>query len=382
MFLQGSFFSYSAIKNFLILAFVLAISACVSSSHEKLARLNSPSTHAIDPHAGDFIDSPEYPKLTDEIFFQTGSSVVQVEIVSIQGQNMGEAEYFGSGVIIEHQGDRFVLTNHHVVAPALNANSEHSKAIAITAIWEDVRGIENPVANSKDIYDNPKPFVKLVARHLTFVTPYIVLPEYDVAFLGPIRGNEHLVPAKMFNKSLARNYKETTPILIWSSPYGMGMVPLVGFACKHNRCYGTKGNILEGYFSNVQNLADLYDMIDRLIIDIYHDVISNPGQSGGPIFSLEGGLLIGINKGFSVFNYKETNPLLSKNQAIVNVGIPIQAFWDDFVKEYDARKLPVVHTSEIGRPSKDGTISIGCETCELPEVNDTGIGRPCKTCVP
>ena len=161
----------------------------------------------------------------------------------------------GSGVLIEVDGTRFIITNFHVAMPTLvEGTSDMRSDSTINATFG---------ANERDTFG-----LRVVG----------VNPSFDLALLEPIDGVElpNFEPIPLGDSDLAVKGQKTIAL---GNPFGLGVTL-------------TTGNI-----SSINRLVTSIGMVSVPMIQT--DAAINPGNSGGALLT-SSGELIGINT--AIFN--------------------------------------------------------------------------------
>ena len=161
----------------------------------------------------------------------------------------------GSGVLIELDGERFIITNFHVAMPTL-------------------------VDGTSDMLSDSTIFATFGANELdTFGLRVVgVNPSFDLALLEPIDGVElpNFEPVPLGNSDLAVKGQKTIAL---GNPFGLGVTLTTGNISSINRLVTSIGNVS--------------------VPMIQTDAAINPGNSGGALLT-SSGELIGINT--AIFN--------------------------------------------------------------------------------
>ena len=156
----------------------------------------------------------------------------------------------GSGVLIELDGERFIITNFHVAMPTL-------------------------VDGTSDMLSDSTIFATFGANELdTFGLRVVgVNPSFDLALLEPIDGVElpNFEPVPLGNSDLAVKGQKTIAL---GNPFGLGVTLTTGNISSINRLVTSIGNVS--------------------VPMIQTDAAINPGNSGGPLVNARGEV-IGIN---------------------------------------------------------------------------------------
>ena len=161
----------------------------------------------------------------------------------------------GSGVLIELDGERFIITNYHVAMPTtVDGTSEMRSDSTIFATFG---------ANERDTFG-----LQVVG----------VNPSFDLALLEPIDGVElpNFEPIPLGNSDLVVKGQKTIAL---GNPFGLGVTLTTGNISSINRLVTSIGNIS--------------------VPMIQTDAAINPGNSGGALLT-SSGELIGINT--AIFN--------------------------------------------------------------------------------
>ena len=161
----------------------------------------------------------------------------------------------GSGVLIELDGERFIITNYHVAMPTtVDGTSEMRSDSTIFATFG---------ANERDTFG-----LRVVG----------VNPSFDLALLEPIDGVElpNFEPIPLGNSDLVVKGQKTIAL---GNPFGLGVTLTTGNISSINRLVTSIGNIS--------------------VPMIQTDAAINPGNSGGALLT-SSGELIGINT--AIFN--------------------------------------------------------------------------------
>ena len=161
----------------------------------------------------------------------------------------------GSGVLIEVDGDRFIITNYHVAMPTtVDGTSEMRSDSTIFATFG---------ANTSDTFG-----LQVVG----------VNPSFDLALLEPVDGVElpNFEPIPLGDSDLAIKGQKTIAL---GNPFGLGVTLTTGSISSINRLVTSIGNVS--------------------VPMIQTDAAINPGNSGGALLT-SSGELIGINT--AIFN--------------------------------------------------------------------------------
>ena len=232
---------------------LLSLAACTSDSDGASTNGDSEAIAGTDDERNTIAVAEQFGPSTAALSVQVGGQLMLGDVAAPTGGPVQQSS--GSGFVIEVAGERFIVTNFHVVESTLEPNTSNLRGDAvITAAF----GEEESMATSLNVVG--------------------VNPSFDLALLEATDGDEipEVEPIPIGDSDDVQFGQKT---IVIGNPFGFG------------------ASITTGIVSSTERFIQSVGGVDIPMLQT--DAAINPGNSGGAMLS-SSGELIGINT--AIFN--------------------------------------------------------------------------------